>query len=82
MPAPVMYRQCEMRQATATGVARHAAWLPAEYVTGRFVRLLEEPGIWEIVSHGEARPAAIVEAYEANARRGLPSVSGHDKENA
>jgi hypothetical protein len=75
-----MYRQCELRQPNATGdgVLRYVAWLPAEYRVGRVVRIDGQPGEWKIVSQGEARNRDLVEAYEANARRGLPSVSGRE----
>lgn len=72
-----MYRQCELRQVTATGTLRYVAWLPASYRVGRKVRIDGQPGEWMIESQGDARPGPIVEAYEANGRRGLPSVSGH-----
>jgi hypothetical protein len=77
-----MYRQCELRRETATGVERYVAWLPAEFRTGRIVRIDGEDCVWKIASQGEARPAEIVEAYESNGRRGLPSVSGHAQEMA
>jgi hypothetical protein len=56
--------------------------LRLEYRVGRVVRIDGHDGEWKIVSQGEARNRELVEAYGDNARRGLPSVTGHDKENA
>jgi hypothetical protein len=84
MSKPVMYRQCELRRPSAhgEGTQRYVAWLPAEYRVGRIVNIDGHGDGWKIVAQGEARNRELVEAYGDNARRGLPSVTGHDKENA
>lgn len=82
--APAMtYRQCELTQAIAGGHRRHVAWLPSDDVRiGRIIRIDDIDGTWRIDSAGTPRDAEIVLAYEANGRRGFPSVSGHDREHA
>ena len=76
-----MFRQCEMTQATERGFLRYVAWLPTDHArVGHLVRLDGEDGVWRVESVGPARTQTIVEAFAANARRGLPSVSGHERE--
>jgi hypothetical protein len=83
-----MYRQCELSQKTSSGSTKlYVAWLPNEdAIKGRFVSFKKpEPGYegsWRIDEIGPARDEDVVEGFADNARRGFPSVSGREKENA
>ena len=83
MSAPTLYRQCELRQPSdGGGMLRYVAWLPHLRSDGKPRRIGDrvtidgQEGRWTIVAMGDCREEALVEAYAANARRGLPSGKG------
>ena len=77
-----------MSQKTPSGGTKlYVAWLPNEdAIVGRFVSFKDpdagHEGSWHIDEIGPARDGEVVEGFAENARRGFPSVSGREKENA
>lgn len=72
------YRQCVLVKEGTLG--EYVAWIPTKRVAvGKHVLIDSMPGRWKIVSAGDAKPAYIVESYADNARKGFPSVTGHEE---
>lgn len=74
------FKQCTMHLKTETGHQVHVAWIPAELArVGKHVLIDGMPGRWKVVEAGPAQPEWKVLAYNENARRGFPSVTGHEE---